>query len=46
VPQETYGLLGPIFATDQPSSSAYTRETLGWEPTHEGLLEDLKNIQP
>ena len=25
VPEETYGPLGPIFATDQPSSSAHTR---------------------
>jgi nucleoside-diphosphate-sugar epimerase len=46
VPEETYGPLGPIFATDQPSSSTYTRETLGWEPTHPGLLEDLENIKP
>jgi nucleoside-diphosphate-sugar epimerase len=46
VPAETYGPLGPIFATDQPSSSARTREALGWEPKHPGLLEDLENIQP
>jgi nucleoside-diphosphate-sugar epimerase len=46
VPQETYGPLGPIFATDQPSSSAHTRDTLGWQPTHASLLEDLENIQP
>ena len=46
VPPETYGPLGPIFATDQPSSSTHTRETLGWEPTHPSLLEDLENIQP
>lgn len=46
VPQETYGVLGPIFATDQPSSSASTREILGWKPTHPGLLDDLENIQP
>jgi hypothetical protein len=46
VPPETYGPLGPIFATDQPSSSTHTRKTLGWEPTHPGLLEDLENIQP
>jgi nucleoside-diphosphate-sugar epimerase len=45
VAQETYGPLGPIFATDQPSSSAVTRETLGWTPTHPSLLEDLENIQ-
>jgi nucleoside-diphosphate-sugar epimerase len=46
VPQETYGPLGPIFAADQPSSSVYTQRTLGWQPTHPGLLEDLENIQP
>jgi nucleoside-diphosphate-sugar epimerase len=45
VPQETYGPLGPIFATDQPSSSARTRETLGWKPAHPSLLADLENIQ-
>jgi nucleoside-diphosphate-sugar epimerase len=46
VPEETYGPLGSIFATDQPSSSTYTRETLGWMPTHPSLLDDLENIQP
>ena len=46
VPQETFGTLGPIFATDQPSSSAHTRQALGWEPSHLSLLEDLENIQP
>ncbi len=46
VPAETYGPLGPIFAADQPSSSTHTRKTLGWEPKHPGLLEDLENIQP
>jgi hypothetical protein len=46
VPAETYGPLGPIFATDQPSSSPYTRRALGWEPKHPGLLDDLENIRP
>ncbi|WP_447035449.1 SDR family oxidoreductase [Streptomyces sp. DSM 118878] len=46
VPPETYGPLGPIFAADQPSSSAHTRQALGWEPKHPRLLEDLENIQP
>jgi hypothetical protein len=45
VPQETYGPLGPIFATDQPSSSSHTRQALGWEPTLPSLLEDPENIQ-
>jgi nucleoside-diphosphate-sugar epimerase len=46
VPQENFGPFGPIFAMDQPSSSAHTREALGWQPTHPGLLDDLENIQP
>ncbi|MEV5989240.1 SDR family oxidoreductase [Streptomyces sp. NPDC052051] len=46
VPSQTYGPLGAIFASDQPSSSARTRQTLGWEPKHLSLLEDLENIQP
>ncbi|GAA0274848.1 SDR family oxidoreductase [Cryptosporangium japonicum] len=44
VPEETYGPLGPIFAADQPSSSAHTRATLGWEPTHPSLLDDLEHV--
>ena len=32
VPEETYGPFGPIFAMDQPSSSAITRAVLGWQP--------------
>jgi len=46
VPDETYGPLAPIFAMDQPASSARTRTTLGWEPTHPGLLADLTNLRP
>ena len=46
VPQENFGPFGPIFAMDQPASSARTRDTLGWQPTHPSLLEDLENIQP
>ncbi|HTW04141.1 MAG TPA: SDR family oxidoreductase [Streptosporangiaceae bacterium] len=46
VPPETFGMLGPIFATDQPASSAHTRQALGWEPRHPGLLADLENLQP
>ena len=44
--EETFGPFGPIFATDQPSSSTHTREALGWNPTHPSLLQDLENIQP
>ncbi|MGW0755739.1 SDR family oxidoreductase [Streptomyces sp. NPDC002814] len=46
VPQEDFGPFGPLFAMDQPASSAHTRDALGWQPTHPGLLEDLENIQP
>ncbi|GGP15279.1 SDR family oxidoreductase [Nonomuraea glycinis] len=46
VPAETYGPLGALFSSDQPSSSAYTRQTLGWEPKHPSLLEDLENLRP
>ncbi|WP_045740732.1 SDR family oxidoreductase [Actinoplanes rectilineatus] len=42
VPVETYGPLGAIFATDQPASSAHTRDALGWKPVHPNLLEDLE----
>jgi nucleoside-diphosphate-sugar epimerase len=46
VPEENFGPFGPIFAMDQPSLSTYTRNTLGWQPTHPSLLEDLENLQP
>ena len=46
IPQETFGPLGPIFATDQPATSTRTRQALGWEPRQLSLLEDLENIQP
>src|SRR5438067_1035593 len=37
VPQENFGPFGPIFAMDQPATSAHTREALGWQPTHPNL---------
>ena len=42
LPETAFGQLGPIFAADQPASSAYTREALGWAPTHLSLLDDLE----
>jgi nucleoside-diphosphate-sugar epimerase len=42
VPGESFGVLGTMFAIDQPSSSAQTRERFGWEPTHPSLLDDLR----
>src|SRR6201999_268252 len=32
VPEEAFGPFGPIFAMDQPATSAHTREQLGWQP--------------
>ncbi|ABS03600.1 SDR family oxidoreductase [Kineococcus radiotolerans] len=45
VPEETFGPFGPIFAMDQPSTSTRTRRTLGWNPHHPSLLQDLENIE-
>jgi nucleoside-diphosphate-sugar epimerase len=36
---------GYIAAVDMPASSAWTRRTLGWEPTGPGLIEDLANMK-
>jgi nucleoside-diphosphate-sugar epimerase len=46
VPEENFGPFGPIFAMDQPASSARTRDALGWHPAHPSLLADLENLQP
>jgi nucleoside-diphosphate-sugar epimerase len=42
LPEDRFGVLGTMFAIDQPSSSALTRERFGWEPTHPSLLDDLR----
>jgi nucleoside-diphosphate-sugar epimerase len=36
-----FGFLGMFAAADNPTSSALTRQRLGWEPTHPGLIADL-----
>ncbi|CCH85818.1 NAD-dependent epimerase/dehydratase [Modestobacter italicus] len=46
LPVAEFGPFGPIFAMDQPASSARTREVLGWTPTHPSLLADLENVRP
>ena len=46
VPEGNFGPFGPIFAMDQPASSARTRDALGWHPAHPSLLADLENLQP
>ena len=38
---EHFAWLAGFLALDSPASSAQTRELLGWEPVHPGLLEDL-----
>ena len=45
-PVEDFGPFGPIFAMDQPASSAHTRAALGWQPTPPGLLADPADPQP
>ncbi|GAA0996309.1 Rossmann-fold NAD(P)-binding domain-containing protein [Subtercola frigoramans] len=42
VPAQAFGALGMIFSIDQPATSAWTRETYGWNPTHPSLMDDLK----
>ena len=37
-----FGWLGAIWAINAPTSSAVTRDRLGWRPTGPGLLEDLE----
>jgi nucleoside-diphosphate-sugar epimerase len=39
--EEYFTYLARFVGLDNPSSSALTREWLGWEPTHPGLIEDL-----
>ncbi|MBO9556246.1 SDR family oxidoreductase [Cellulomonas sp.] len=36
-----FGWIGGFFSLDVTASSDVTRETLGWDPTHPTLLEDL-----
>ncbi len=38
---EHFGWLGLFFSMDNPTSSALTRELLGWNPVQPGLLADL-----
>jgi nucleoside-diphosphate-sugar epimerase len=38
---EHFSWLGGFLGLDSPASSVLTRELLGWEPTHAGLIADL-----
>lgn len=37
-----FGWLARFFASDNPASSGWTQEKLGWRPTQPGLLADLE----
>ena len=36
-----FGFLSRFIGADSPASSTLTREMLGWQPTHPGLIDDL-----
>jgi nucleoside-diphosphate-sugar epimerase len=38
---EHFGWMGRFFGADATASNTVTRELLGWEPTHQGLITDL-----
>jgi nucleoside-diphosphate-sugar epimerase len=40
VPEDYFQFLAFALPADNPTSNAKTRELLGWEPTHPGLIED------
>ncbi|GAB3557690.1 SDR family oxidoreductase [Spirosoma fluminis] len=37
-----FGWMGRFIVINSPASSAKTRQQLGWQPTHPGLIEDLE----
>ena len=40
---EHFSFLGGFVTLDNPTSTELTRQLLGWEPTHVGLIEDLED---
>lgn len=38
-----FGFLGRLLGVDMAADNTATRELLGWDPTHSGLLDDLDN---
>ncbi len=38
---EDFSFLAALVSLDNPTSNALTRELVGWEPTHPGLIEDI-----
>ena len=41
---EHFGFMGMFVGMDMPASSAWTRKTLGWEPSGPSLISDLKRM--
>lgn len=37
-----FGWMAPFFSVDNPTSSALTRERMGWRPVRPGLIQDLE----
>ncbi len=37
-----FGFLAPMVSADNPTSSAKTRQRLGWRPQGPGLIEDIE----
>jgi nucleoside-diphosphate-sugar epimerase len=37
-----FGFLAPMVSADNPTSSATTRQLLGWRPQGPGLIEDIE----
>ena len=42
---EHFGWMAGFMGMDMPASSAWTRESLGWQPTGPGLLADLARMR-
>ena len=38
---EHFGWIAHFFSIDNPTSSQFTQEHLGWKPTHPALIPDL-----
>jgi nucleoside-diphosphate-sugar epimerase len=39
--RDHFGWMSAFIGADAPASNTLTRELLGWQPTHQGLLDDL-----
>jgi hypothetical protein len=37
-----FSFLAPLVSIDSPTSSALTRERLGWQPAQPGLIADIE----